>query len=295
MIDPTPPIAGTPAPADMNLYRDQLQKPEGVLRAELSKKFDGKEFVLVRGFLTDTLDRIGIMMQDQKQAIENLGRPVRKVGEPFDSENTPDVNATAIVAMVKSAALPVILVTHSKGSVDTLTMLINNPSVREKIAGWVSIQGAVQGSTVADFLVGTGTTPAIIEAAKRAVLSVVFEHLFKGSLGALDSLRTSDRVEYLRRNAAEIDKIVARISIVAYGSAAPMSRSALRTLTDPFFKGEPHNDGLVSVERTVIPGARIIHDLDGPDHGDAVIDVPGPQDWDRIRLTYALLSLLERY
>jgi hypothetical protein len=29
------------------------------------------------------------------------------------------------------------------------------------------------------------------------------------------------RVEYVRRNAAEIQKIVARIPIVAYGSAAP--------------------------------------------------------------------------
>jgi hypothetical protein len=48
----------------------------------------------------------------------------------------------------------------------------------------------------------------------------------------------------------------------------------------------------MAVERTVIPGARIIHDLDGPDHGDAVFDVPGPQNWDRIRLTYALMSLL---
>jgi hypothetical protein len=55
-----------------------------------------------------------------------------------------------------------------------------------------------------------------------------------------------------------------------------VSRSTLRTFTDPFFNGEPHNDGLM------------------PDHGDAVMDVPGPQDWDRIRLAYGLLSLLER-
>ena len=85
---------------------------------------------------------------------------------------------------------------------------------------------------------------------------------------------------------------MAQIPTVAFGSAAPTSRSALRKVTAPFFSGEPNNDGLMAVERTVIPGARIIHDLDGPDHGDAVFDVPGPQNWDRIRLTYALLSLL---
>lgn len=293
MIDPTPPIAGTPKDADTKLYRDLLKKQESDLRAQLSKKFKGKEFILVRGFLTDALDRFGVMMEDQMQAVKNLGCPVRKVEDAFDSENPPDVNATEIARMVKSASLPVILVTHSKGSVDTLTALVNYPAIREKIAGWVSIQGAVQGSMVADFLTGKRANRwDLVEAAKRAALSAVFDLVFEGSVAGLDALRTKDRVDYLRRNADEIARIMTRIPTVAFGSAAPPSRSALRTVTAPFFGGEPNNDGLMSIERTVIPGARIVHDLEGPDHGDAVVDVPGPQDWDRIRLTYALLSLL---
>src|SRR5262249_14930189 len=138
-----------------------------------------------------------------------------------------------------------------------------------------SIQGAVQGSTVADFLVGTATTRwNLVEAAKRAVLSTAFDLVFKGSVVGMDALRTGDRVEYLRRNADEVRKIPERIPVVAFGSAAPTSRSALRTVTDLFFTGEPHNDGLMPVERTVIPGAKIVHDLNGPDHGDAVMDTP---------------------
>jgi hypothetical protein len=292
MIDPTPAIGGTPDQAETKRYREQLPRPESDLRMELARKFERHEFIVVRGFLTDALDRLGLMMKDQLQAITNLGRPVRKVTAPFDSGNTPDVNATVIAAMVRSAELPVILVTHSKGSIDTLTALVRDPAIQEKIAGWVSIQGAMQGSTVADFLVGTRANQlSLVEAAKRAALSVVFDVLFRGSIGALDALRTKDRVDYLQRNAAQIQNIVQRIPTVSFGSAAPTSRSTLRQVTDPFFKSEPLNDGLVSVQRTVIPGARIVHDLDGPDHGNAVMAVSG-QDWDRIRLTYALLSRL---
>jgi hypothetical protein len=292
-IESTPPIVATPNEADMGRYREALEEPEDDIRAELSRRLAGREFILVRGFLTDVLDRVGVMMKDQLRAVEGLGCPVRTMRRPFDSENPPDVNATAIASMVKSASLPVILITHSKGSVDTLTALVGEPAVRGRIAGWVSIQGAVQGSPVADFLVGRPANRSdLVDASRRAALHVVFDLLLQGSLASLDSLRTRDRVEYLRRHAEEIARTVAEIPTVAFGSAAPRSRSALRTVTAPFFAGEPNNDGLMSVERTIIPGARIVHDLDGPDHGDAVMHVPGSRGWNRVRLTYALLRLL---
>ena len=290
-IDPEPAIAETPSVEGMKRYRDALEAEPTALRVALSARFSGKEFILVRGFLTDALDRFGVMMADQVQAVMALGCPVRKVQAPFDSENAPDVNAMEIARTVKSASHPVVLITHSKGSVDTLAALVNYPEIRGSVAGWVSIQGAVQGSAVADFFVGV-THASLVETAKRALLTAIFSSVFSGSVASLDALRTRDRVAYLRQNAADIQKIVGQVPTVAFGSAAPTSRSALRTVTDPFFPREPKNDGLVSVERSVIPGALIIHDLDGPDHADAVTDVPGPQGCDRIRLTHALLSVL---
>jgi hypothetical protein len=293
MIESTPPIPGAPDPAATDAYRAALATDVPTLRTRLSARFTGKEFVVVRGFLTDLLDRAGLMMSDQLQAITALGCRVRKVQAPFDSENAPDVNATELARMLKSASQPVVFVTHSKGSVDALATLVNYPELRGQMAGWVSIQGAVQGSPVADFLVGqSSASGGIVENVKRATLESIFRHVFNGSLASLDALRTRDRVQYLTDNATEIGRIVGAVPTVAFGSAAPTSRSVLRTLTDPFFHHEPRNDGLVPVERSVIPGAHVVHDLDGPDHADAVIDVPGPQGWDRVRLTYALLSAL---
>jgi hypothetical protein len=292
MLSATPPIAGAPNPTDTALYRTLLQTPASDLRTALTAKFRAHEFLVVRGFLTDALDRLGVMMADQIRAVRDLGCEARKPGPPFDSEAAPAVNASAIARAVDSARSPVILLTHSKGSVDALAALVSAPAIRDRVAGWVSLQGAIQGSPVADFVAGTGNGEGGFgEALRRAALTAIFERVFGGSLASLHALRTRDRVEYLQRNAGDVHAVLSRIPAVAFGSAAPRRRSMLRVATDWLFRNEPRNDGLVSVERSVIPGARIVHDLDGPDHGDAVTHVPG-QGWDRIALTYALLSML---
>jgi hypothetical protein len=290
MSTATPPIAGAPSAADTERYATLLRTPEADLRATLSEKFRGHEFIVVRGFLTDPLERLGVMMADQMEAVTRLGCSARKPEPPFDAEAAPDANAAVIARMVQAARSPVVLITHSKGSVDTLTALVGAPAIRARVAGWVSIQGAVQGSSVADAVAGEDGG-GIFERIREAALSGIFEHVFGGSVQGLKALRTRDRVEYLRRNAGEVRAVVTAIPTVAFGSAAPTSRSTLRKATNRFFADEPRNDGLVSVERSVIPGARIVHDLDGPDHGDAVTHIPA-QRWDRIRLTYALLGML---
>ena len=292
MRQATPPVAGAPTEADSALYRTLVQTPESALRESLTRTFAGHEFLVVRGFLTDALDRLGVMMVDQMRAVRDLGCGVRKAEHPFDAEAAPEANAAAIAAMVASARLPVVLITHSKGSVDALTALVSAPAIRDRVTGWVSIQGAVQGSSVADFVAGENGGGGFLERLREAALVEIFKTVFRGSVEGLKALRTRDRVDYLQRNAAEILSIVTRIPTVAFGSAAPTDRSALRKVTRRFFADEPDNDGLVSVQRAVIPGARIVHDLDGPDHGDAVTHIPG-QRGDRIKLTYALLSMLQ--
>ena len=296
MTEPALPIAYSEDKVKTRGYREFLRAPAADLCAQLSQKYKDTEFILVRGFLTDALDRLGFMMVDQMRAVQNFGCSVRKPGAAFDSENPPDVNAIEIARLVESANSRVVLITHSKGSVDTLAALLNYSNIHTRIAGWVSVQGAIQGSAVADFLAGPpGASVEVVDAAKRAAmraaLTTVFTTILKGSTKSLESLRTKDRVDYLSRNETKIRAIVGQFPTIAFGSSAPKSRSGLRSTTDVFFKEEPHNDGLMAVGRTVIPGAGIVHDLDGPDHFEAVTDVPG-QRCDRIAMTYALLSVL---
>jgi hypothetical protein len=252
----------------------------------LTARFSGKAFVLVRGFLTDTLDQAGVMMSDQWAAVTMLGGRPRK--PTFNSEDAPPVNAPKIAATIVKAAGagagPVFLVTHSKGSVDTLVALVEHPDLWPHVAGWISIQGAIQGSSVADTL---SAEPTI-----RGALAQILRTVFGGSVESLESLRTHDRVAYLQAHSARIAGLVEAIPIVAYGSSVEERPSALQFVTAPFFGAEPRNDGLVALDRTDIPGARFaVLDVPGPDHGDAVTRVP-LQTWDRIAMTHTLLSLL---
>jgi triacylglycerol esterase/lipase EstA (alpha/beta hydrolase family) len=278
-------IAPGSGPDRTAAYQELRREGRAALISALSTRLADKQFVLVRGFLTDLLDRADVMMADQRRAVEALQCRVYK--PRFDSEQPPSVNAVAIAETVRSipwrTGRDVILITHSKGSVDTLTALVEHPAMGDRIAGWISIQGAVHGSPVADRLAG----PAGLEV---SLLSMTVQHIFRGSVEALRALQTGERERYLVENTAQIANIVRRIPTLAYGSAARMARSTLRKVTTRFFR-DGFNDGLVSMQHTVIPGAAIVQEVDGPDHGDAVTAVP-LQPFDRIGMTYALLSVL---
>jgi hypothetical protein len=265
-------------------YRQHLANAPA-LRAALTARYSGTPFVLVRGFLTDLLDSAGVMMREQISAVTGIGGHPSK--PELDAESAPAVNALAIAAEIRhvsSGPGSVTLITHSKGSVDALTALVAHEDLRTHVGGWISLQGAIQGSAVADAL---ANNPVV-----RPGLAAVFQHVLGGSIDALDSLRTQDRAGYLNHHVAKITAITQAIPIVSYGSAPAGRSSALRDGTRPFFRDEPENDGLMAIDRTAIPGARwSVCDVPGPDHADAVVGVPG-QSWDRVAMTHALLRLL---
>jgi hypothetical protein len=262
-------------------------------RGNLAARFGGKKFILVRGFVTDALEALDAMMEDQETAVREIGgHPLKPV---FDSGKPPSINAPVIAQAIRDAGGggPVFLITHSKGSVDTLAALVENRDIRAHVAGWVSLQGAIGGSVVADKLVGGN--PVLREAL--------------GRIAAFESLQTGERAGYLRTHEDAITEIVQAIPIVAYGSSAEISRSALRLVTSQVFAaaGEHRNDGLVAIDCTRIPGAMFtVSEDSGPDHADAVVNIPPEirrripmmhalvpgQGWDRIAMTHALLSLL---
>lgn len=52
------------------------------------------------------------------------------------------------------------------------------------------------------------------------------------------------------------------------------------------------NDGLMPIDNTFLPGASRVYDLAGPDHAAVVLPLGTPWDFDRVRFTQALLSLV---
>ena len=141
----------------------------------------------------------------QMEALEAAGasyRNVSRVSPSFDTSNSVENNARAIREAIRAANKPVILVTHSKGGLDTLEALLAVPGFwGRKVVGWVALQAPFHGSPVAD------PAPSTVH---DLLLRVV-----GGNGQALDDLKTSTRAAYMEENAERIAELTARVPVIS--------------------------------------------------------------------------------
>lgn len=237
--------------------------------------------LVVRGFLTD-LWRVRVMA-DQIAELERLGVDCVRVERGFDSEAAPRRNALAIAEAIEASPKPVILLTHSKGSVDSLVALVERPELCACVRGWISLDAPMQGSPVADY--------AAARRSRRAAIGWALGLILSGDAETLDELTTARRVDYLAERAGEIDAVARQVKIVCYGSVIDPKSSALALATHRLLRAEPRNDGLVPVERTALPRATVVRDPAGPSHRGATMAIAAP-NFDRKRQLRALLAIL---
>ncbi len=199
-----------------------------------------------------------------------------------------EVNAPIVAAAIRASRKPVVLITHSKGSVDTLDALLADAALRSKVKGWVSLQGAFFGSPVADMLLdGALLEPAI----STAVLQ-----FFGGSKEAAQGLTTKASRVYYRERAVAINRVVREVPAVAFASALdgePGSRTKtlLEIPRELMWREGIRSDGLVPLEAAVLPSMDFVK-VTGVDHMAPVM--PALHRFDRVRMTSALLLLALR-
>ncbi|MBN8554951.1 MAG: hypothetical protein J0L93_05860 [Deltaproteobacteria bacterium] len=255
------------------------------------KHFD---IILVPGFLSDTviatgrhplLNRLGLGHYFDDQLRWFHENKVHAIRTKIESEEIPDVNAQFIRGQIEKAKRPVILITHSKGSVDALHSLIQYPELQKKVKGWISLQGGFGGSPVADWIDDS------------ACLGKCAGWLLKrmgGTRESLKSLRESDSKVYLQANADEIASFQKRIPVISFGSwidRQPWRLNTLLFLTrNAMLEDGIKNDGLVPVSNTVLPGSKIVQ-IPDVDHADPVMK-SWVRHFDRVKMTQALCSML---
>jgi triacylglycerol esterase/lipase EstA (alpha/beta hydrolase family) len=193
-------------------------------------------------------------------------------------------NGAAIAEVLLESERPVLLISHSKGTVDSMDALLNAPQARKKVAAWFSLQGAVGGSILADVL-GLGW--------KRSVVGELLKK-YGGNLESLDDLRTSSRQAYLASHAAEIAALVEEVPVISFASTKKFEEltPSLRRLVwafEPDYQ-ERVGDGLVELKNAFIPGAPYVV-MRGVDHVETIYR--GPQALDRARFFRAVLVMLE--
>ena len=236
--------------------------------------------LLVAGYFGDNYPAY---FADQMRWLASIGVEREKVA--VKSRQGVAINAPIVAAAIRDSTRPVVLVTHSKGSVDTLEALRAAPSLRARVKGWVSLQGAFLGSPIADMLLdGSLVDPAV---------AIAMLGFLGGTQDSAQGLTTKASLAYHREHAAAIAAVLREVPTIAFASAldgAPGARAKtlLEIPRELMWRERIRSDGLVPLDAAVLPGMDFVK-VSGVDHIAPVM--PALEAFDRVRMTQALLLL----
>lgn len=203
--------------------------------------------MFVPGLASDCAGQAELIDAELRPTFERLGHAFRTL--PVSGLSSGAANARRLAdALIKSPAdmPPVVLLTHSKGTVDALKMLVDHPATVPRVAAVISIAGAVGGSPLARLASGDALAIAAWSPGMRCDA---------GDLGALDSLVPEGRQRWLADH--PLPASVRYYSLVALpgpGRISPGLVLGHRLLS----RIDPRNDGNVLFTDQVIPGATLL-------------------------------------
>lgn len=199
-------------------------------------------------------------------------------------------NAVQIADALRAAGLQdderVILLGYSKGAVDILQFLVDEPALASRVDAAVSVAGPIFGSPLAD------------QGAwwYRHFLSKAFGgKCDPGDGGVVDSLRPAERAAWMQ--AHPLPPHVKYFSIVAFTTEAHLSRG-LRLTWEMLGGPEHRNDGQIVASDAIIPASVLLGYVNA-DHWDVALPLerqfprlaarPDPRQFPRDALFDALL------
>jgi hypothetical protein len=280
-------------------YEHQMDETEP--SEETKAKLQSLRVLFVPGFLSDVVLelgdmpgmkalRIGEYFDEQirwlkdKQGVKHVERVM------IESEDSIQNNAERVAASILASEQDVLLITHSKGGLDSLEALIQYPSLRPKVKGWIALQSPWYGSPVADWV----SDNKALDKVTREFL----ERIMKGQGESLGNLTTTQRAAYHKRFQDEIQKIVMSIPIISVATyktgimGGPVACTAFEPLRISMKKKlNLESDGVVPWESAVLEGTDYVVIPDAS-HLDTVRPLPCNMRFSREEMTGALLSLL---
>ncbi len=190
-----------------------LRRSARALNIHLELASDRAVDVAIGDALADALPRIDLPIEQgrfmsfytQMRDFNEKGIPYRNVSLMSDTFNTSQSvahNAAAIRALLLQTDKKVILVTHSKGGLDTLHALLDAPELWGKVIGWVALQSPFYGSPLAD------STSSPVDGA-------LLQALGGGDAQALRDLKVQTRAKYMQDHKGEIRKLTRSIPVIA--------------------------------------------------------------------------------
>lgn len=132
----------------------------------------------------------------------------------------------------------VVLVSHSRGGLDVLELLIQRPEVLEQLGGWVSIQTPYLGSPIADYvsqhkgLVSDENIAKVIELLKqfkqteKAAKSAEEQApVLKTFLEVFEHLTSTTRKDYMSKHKTKIEALERKLRILSVATNQPKKNS----------------------------------------------------------------------
>jgi hypothetical protein len=196
----------------------------------------------VPGFLAECFDAFVHTFGDSERELERRGFLVSHLRVP--GRSSTERNAAVIaeeLAKLKPDPRPLIMVTHSKGLLDTLEYLHRNPGGSPRIAAVVSVAGAANGSPLADQL---------LPHYRRWVARTPLPGCATGGEQEMQDLRRDVRLAWWQRNGAAIDVPV--FSLVAAPRPDRVSPGTLHTYRS-LARIDPRNDGKLLWYDQIVP------------------------------------------
>ncbi len=190
----------------------------------------------------------------------------------FSGEQSLEHNILAVAKAIEKSHKPVLLISHSKGSVEVLETLIKYPELQNKVNGWFSFQAPFWGSFLADVI-----SSSFLD---RLLLSPWLD-----TTAAITDLETSKRKAFMLKHLVEISDLSKKFPVISMGtskSAEDMHISLKINYTLYSFarmiyeavNGVPLGltDGMVEIQNAFLPGSSYIY-ADGIDHIEAIFYV----------------------
>lgn len=268
--------------ADLTRSYQALYKADCALRQDQILALRKHKVLLIPGYFSNFEPA---HFAEHMQWFTTIGVAHEKVN--VQAGQSTAVNAAIVATAIRQSTLPVILISHSKGSVDTLEALRTEPTLQPKVKGWVSLQGVFFGSPIADMLLD--------ENFLNPLFSTLILGFFGGTKDGAQGLTTTASSKYYQNHKTVISAIVRDIPNIAFASALDAKPGTTQTTQlelphDLMRRVGIPNDGLVPIDSAVIPGMNFIK-VSGVDHIAPVM--PAMMKYDRIRMTKALLLLLQ--
>jgi hypothetical protein len=217
---------------------------------------------LVSGAFAECAGEAGQPFHAAIAALEHSGHSVHPIvvgGRSGAAHNARQI-ADVVGAQDSESDLPVVLVGHSKGTVDILRFLVDFPDLARDVDAVVSVAGAVGGSLVADWSAG--------------MYGLLLSHLpypgcETGDGQVIADLRPAVRREWLAQN--PLPAHVRYFSLAAFTTREHLAR-ALAPSWYLLLRHDLRNDGQLLPQDALVPGSTVLGYLNA-DHWAAAVDL----------------------